>query len=200
MPAAAWTIPCAHRLWGSNSTGSGESHTTRRQIMNGTGYWTRTADISKTGIKCIRGDRILLLPPSRSGRTVGTTRPRSWYYTSSSFRNVYLGFRPVLEVLNPDTLGSDGMKAVTLDLNGGKLGGSSEDIQIIVKSSESFAAPASDGLTRPDGDTGSYFMWLGSDGKFYAPRRQCSGGCYQAHGAVCFIRTVFPQTGRHLLL
>ena len=38
-----------------------------------------------------------------------------------------------------------------------------------MKSSESFAAPASDGLTRPDGDTGSYFMWLGSDGKFYAP-------------------------------
>ena len=44
-----------------------------------------------------------------------------------------------------------------------------EDIQIIVKSSESFAAPASDGLTRPDGNTGSYFMWLGSDGKLYAP-------------------------------
>ena len=38
-----------------------------------------------------------------------------------------------------------------------------------MKSSESFAAPASDGLTRPDGDTGSYFMWLGSDGKLYAP-------------------------------
>ena len=39
----------------------------------------------------------------------------------------------------------------------------------IVKSSESFAAPASGGLTRPDGNTGSYFMWLGSDGKLYAP-------------------------------
>ena len=81
----------------------------------------------------------------------------------------YVGFRPVLEVLNPDTLGSDGMKVVTLDLNGGKLGGSSEDIQIIVKSGESFTAPASDGLTRPDGDTDTYFMWLGSDGNLYAP-------------------------------
>ena len=80
-----------------------------------------------------------------------------------------VGFRPVLEVLNPGTLGPDGLKAVTLDLGGGKLGGSSEAIQIIVKSSESFAAPASDGMTRPDGDTGSYFMWLGSDGKLYAP-------------------------------
>ena len=60
-------------------------------------------------------------------------------------------------------------KVVTLDLGGGKLGGSSDAIQIIVKSSESFAAPASGGLTRPDGNTGSYFMWLGSNGKLYAP-------------------------------
>ena len=64
---------------------------------------------------------------------------------------------------------SDGLKAVTLDLGGGKLGGSSENIRIIVKSGESFAAPASDGLTRPDGNAGSYFQWLGSDGKLYAP-------------------------------
>ena len=99
----------------------------------------------------------------------GYNSARSWYYTSSSFRNVYLGFRPVLEVLNPDTLGSDGMKAVTLDLNGGKLGGSSEAIQIIVKNGSTFTAPMSGGLTRPDGDTGSYFMWLGSNGKLYAP-------------------------------
>ena len=81
----------------------------------------------------------------------------------------YVGFRPVLEVLNPDTLSSDSLKAVTLDLNGGKLGGSSEDIQIIVKSGSTFTAPASGGLTRPDGDTGSYFKWLGSDGNLYAP-------------------------------
>ena len=35
--------------------------------------------------------------------------------TAQHFKNI-LGFRPVLEVLNPDTLGSDGMKVVTLDL------------------------------------------------------------------------------------
>ena len=99
----------------------------------------------------------------------GYNSARFWYYTSSSFRNVYLGFRPVLEVLNPGTLGSDGLKAVTLDLGGGKLGNSSEDIQIIVKTGSEFTAPASDGLTRPDGDAGSFFMWLGSNGKFYAP-------------------------------
>ena len=99
----------------------------------------------------------------------GYNSARFWYYTSSSFRNVYLGFRPVLEVLNADTLGFDGLKAVTLDLGGGKLGNSSEDIQIIVKTGSEFTAPASDGLTRPDGDAGSFFMWLGSNGKFYAP-------------------------------
>ena len=99
----------------------------------------------------------------------GYNSARFWYYTSSSFRNVYLGFRPVLEVLNPGTLGSDGLKVVTLDLGGGKLGNSSEDIQIIVKTGSEFTVPASDGLTRPDGNTGSYFMWLGSNGKLYAP-------------------------------
>ena len=94
---------------------------------------------------------------------------RRWNDDDATDSLPLVGFRPVLEVLNPDTLSSDGLKAVTLDLGGGTLGGSSEDIQIIVKSSESFAAPASDGMTRPDGDTGSYFMWLGSDGKLYAP-------------------------------
>ena len=94
---------------------------------------------------------------------------RRWNDDDATDSLPLVGFRPVLEVLNPDTLRSDGLKVVTLDLGGGTLGGSSEDIQIIVKSSESFAAPASDGMTRPDGNTGSYFMWLGSNGKLYAP-------------------------------
>ena len=80
-----------------------------------------------------------------------------------------VGFRPVLEVLNADTLGSDGLKAVTLDLNGGKLGGSSDAIQIIVKNGSAFTAPASNGLTRPDGNTDSYFMWLDGNGNSYEP-------------------------------
>ena len=99
----------------------------------------------------------------------GYNSARFWYYTSSSFRNVYLGFRPVLEVLNPGTLGSDGLKVVTLDLGGGKLGGSSDAIQIIVKKGSTFTAPMSGGLTRPDGNTGSYFMWLDGNGNSYAP-------------------------------
>ncbi len=80
-----------------------------------------------------------------------------------------VSFRPVLEILNPDTLSSDGLKVVTLDLGGGTLGGSSEDIQIIVKNGSTFTAPASDGLTRPDGDTDNYFMWLDGNGNSYEP-------------------------------
>ena len=99
----------------------------------------------------------------------GCASARFWINCDATYSDPSVGFRPVLEILNPDTLGSDGLKVVTLDLGGGTLGGSSEDIQIIVKSSESFAAPASDGLTRPDGDAGSFFMWLGSNGKLYAP-------------------------------
>ena len=99
---------------------------------------------------------------------------RFWGCSSSSDRDVTLGFRPVLEVLNPDTLGADGLKVVTLALGGGKLGGSAEDIQIIVKNGESFTAPASDGLTRPDRNTENYFKWLGSDGNLYAPGESVS--------------------------
>ena len=99
----------------------------------------------------------------------GYNSARTWNDDNATHSYPLLGFRPVLEVLNPGTLGSDGLKVVTLDLGGGKLGNSSEDIQIIVKTGSEFTAPASDGLTRPDGDAGSFFMWLGSNGKFYAP-------------------------------
>ena len=94
---------------------------------------------------------------------------RGWEFNSSSYQNGILGFRPVLEVPNPGTLGADGLKVVTLALGGGKLGDISENIKIIVKTGSEFTAPASDGLTRPDGNNEDYFMWLGSDGTLYAP-------------------------------
>ena len=154
---------------GSNSTGSGEPQRGTPQSNE----WDRILDKDSGYIKNWNKmyswgqDTSSAAESFRAYR--GYNSARFWYYTSSSFRNVYLGFRPVLEVLNPGTLGSDGLKVVTLDLGGGKLGNSSEDIQIIVKTGSEFTAPASDGLTRPDGDAGSFFMWLGSNGKFYAP-------------------------------
>ena len=116
------------------------------------------------------------------GQDIGTGNVEGWYLSRGGHFAAQVtfwarptlperdtGFRPVLEVMNPDTLGSDGLKAVTLDLGGGKLGNSSENIQIIVKNGSTFTAPASDGLTRPDGNTDSYFMWLDGNGNSYEP-------------------------------
>ena len=154
---------------GSKSTSSGESKRGTPQsnewdriLDKGNGYIKNWSETSSWG-----QDTNLSLTSTRGVR--GYNSARYWLNYGATNSSSDVGFRPVLEVLNPGTLGPDGLKAVTLDLGGGKLGGSSEAIQIIVKSSESFAAPASDGLTRPDGNTGSYFMWFGSDGKFYAP-------------------------------
>ena len=94
---------------------------------------------------------------------------RYWNDKYATYSSPSVGFRPVLEVLNPDTLGSDGLKVVTLDLGGGTLGNSSDAIQIIVKNGSTFTAPASDGLNRPDGNTDSYFMWLDGKGNSYEP-------------------------------
>ncbi len=103
----------------------------------------------------------------RAVRGSNSARYWSYYYAASSDPRV--GFRPVLEVLNSDTLGPDGLKVVTLDLGGGKLGGSSDAIQIIVKNGSAFTAPMSGGMTRPDENTGSFFMWLDGNGNSYEP-------------------------------
>ena len=106
-------------------------------------------------------------PLSRVHR--GRNSARYWSSSTGTYSGSSFGFRPVLEVLNPGSLGPDGLKAVTLALGGGTLGNSSKDIQIIVKNGSKFTAPASNGLTRPDGNAGRYFKWLGSDGNLYAP-------------------------------
>ncbi len=62
------------------------------------------------------------------------------------------GFRPTLEVLNPAALGADGLKAVTLNLNGGGLKGDGANINIIC-AGDSFKAPSGEGLTAPTGKT-----------------------------------------------
>ena len=154
---------------GSNSTGSDESQRGTPQsnewdtmLNKNSGYIQNWNKMYSWGQDVSSG-----FASSRARR--GYDSARYWHYDYATDSGPRVGFRPVLEVLNPDTLGSDGMKAVTLDLNGGKLGGSSEAIQIIVKNGSTFTAPMSGGLTRPDGDTGSYFMWLGSNGKLYAP-------------------------------
>ena len=61
------------------------------------------------------------LPYTESNRVVrGLDSPRKFAGYNTTLDLSHLVFRPVLEVLNPDTLGTDGLKAVTLDLGGGK--------------------------------------------------------------------------------
>ena len=154
---------------GSNATGLGDSDPGEPQsnewdtmLNKDSGYIQNWNEMYSWGQDTVSFDA--------SYRAVrGYYSARYWHYSNATFSYPDVGFRPVLEVLNPGTMGSDRLKAVTLDLGGGKLGGSSEAIQIVVKNGESFAAPASEGLTRPDGNTGSYFEWLGSDGELYAP-------------------------------
>ena len=185
---ANWnTLNDASLIFGKNYTAGGVSYTLRAPSVGGksigsgesqrgtpeSNEWDRLLDKNDGYIKNWSGIYSWGQDTSNieSGRRAvrGYNSPRNWYDNNATSSDPILGFRPVLEVLNPGTLGSDGLKAVTLDLGGGKLGGSSEAIQIVVKNGESFAAPASEGLTRPDGNTGSYFEWLGSDGELYAP-------------------------------
>ena len=185
---ANWnTLNDASLIFGKNYTAGGVSYTLRAPSVGGksigsgesqrgtpeSNEWDRLLDKNDGYIKNWSGIYSWGQDTSNieSGRRAvrGYNSPRNWYDNNATSSDPILGFRPVLEVLNPGTMGSDRLKAVTLDLGGGKLGGSSEAIQIVVKNGESFAAPASEGLTRPDGNTGSYFEWLGSDGELYAP-------------------------------
>ena len=154
---------------GSNFTGSGNSERGVPQsnewdtmLNKNSGYIQNWNKIYLWGQDTVSGNASY-----RARR--GYSSARYWYSNSATHSYAFCGFRPVLEVLNPDTLGSGGLKVVTLDLGGGKLGGSTDTIQIIVKNGSKFTAPASNGLTRPDGNTDSYFKWLGSDGNLYAP-------------------------------
>ena len=154
---------------GSNATGSNESlrgtplsNEWDRILDKDSRYIKNWSEMSSWGQDTLRSNA--------SFRTIrGAHSARSWSNRTTTYSHLDVGFRPVLEVLNPDALGSNGLKVVTLDLGGGKLGNSSEDIQIIVKNGGAFTAPASDGLTRPNGNTEKYFKWLGSDGNLYAP-------------------------------
>ena len=154
---------------GSNYTGSGnsergvpQSNECDTMLNKNSGYIQNWNKIYSWGQDAFSGDA--------SRRAIrGFSSARHWDSDGAAGVSPSVGFRPVLEILNADTLNSDGLKVVTLDLGGGKLGGNSEDIQIIVKTGSEFTAPASDGLNRPDGDTDNYFMWLDGNGNSYEP-------------------------------
>ena len=59
---------------------------------------------------------MLILATRRTAAVRGYYSARTWSLDSAAFSTPNVGFRPVLEILNPDALGSDGLKVVTLDL------------------------------------------------------------------------------------
>jgi hypothetical protein len=98
----------------------------------------------------------------------GYNSARFWYYTSSSFRNVYLGFRPVLEL--PTGLAADNLKVVELRTVKFMPGEQQNWINIIVKNGESFTAPSAEGLPRPDGiSADAQLWWVDENSNFYKP-------------------------------
>ena len=154
---------------GSNATGSGDSQRGVPQSNEWDTMLNKNSGYIKNwnGIYSWGQDTTRYNSSFRAVR--GFISARLWGIDNAASSDPNVVFRPVLEILNPDTLGSDGLKVVTLDLGGGTLGGSSDAIHIIVKTGSTFTAPASDGLNRPDGNTGSYFMWLDVNGNSYAP-------------------------------
>ena len=154
---------------GSDNRGSGDSERGTPQSNE----WDRILDKDEGYIKNWNGIYSWGQDTTRYNSSLRAIRGydsgRRWNDDDATDFLPLVSFRPVLEILNPDTLSSDGLKVVTLDLGGGTLGGSSEDIQIIVKNGSEFTAPASDGMTRPDGDTDNYFMWLDGNGNSYEP-------------------------------
>ena len=110
--------------------------------------------------------------PDWNRATRGSFTARSWQFDLQLSPSV--GFRPVLELPSSDTLGSDGLATVTLDLNGGSIGSITGTINFAVKSDFNLTLPSGTDVTRPDGNDGTYFMWQDSSGNLYEPGAQVS--------------------------
>ncbi len=93
--------------------------------------------------------------PMRGAKTV-----ESWTFGCNSHStNIYDtikgAFRPVLEVKSPAALGSDGLTAITLNLNGGTFDG--KNAIKIVCDGAAYAVPTSKGIKAPSGQ--GFFGW-----------------------------------------
>ncbi len=155
---------------GSDNRGSGDSERGTPQSNE----WDRILDKDSGYIKNWNGIYSWGQDTTRYNSSLRAIRGydsgRRWNDDDATDFLPLVSFRPVLEILNPDTLSSDGLKVVTLDLGGGTLGGSSEDIQIIVKNGESFTAPATEGLSRPNGiSADAQLYWSDENGNCYKP-------------------------------
>lgn len=79
-----------------------------------------------------------------------------------------IGYRPILEI--PEEIESEDLRAVTINLNKGKLGGDTGPVRMIARQGASFTAPTAKHLTDSEGNPASAdFVWVGDDGNTYAP-------------------------------
>lgn len=147
---------------GSSFTGSGDSE--RGTPENN--EWDVILNKDSSYIKSWSGmfswgqDTYATYASYRARRGYGSAR--HWGWGSSSVRYAPLGFRPVLEILNADSLTSDGLSVVAVDLNGGKIGTTEGSVNVVVKSGESFTAPSGEGLTAPV-DGAEFMGWKADD-------------------------------------
>ena len=79
-----------------------------------------------------------------------------------------IGYRPILEI--PEEMEAEDLRAVTVNLNKGKLGGDTGPVRMIARQGASFTAPTAKHLTDSEGNPASAdFVWVGDDGNTYAP-------------------------------
>lgn len=80
------------------------------------------------------------------------------------------GFRPILEIqdIDVETL-FNGYQEITVDLNGGVIGGYTGPVKLVTGSSETaYSAPSGKGITL-NNSTQVFGSWRGDDGKTYQP-------------------------------
>lgn len=126
---------------------------TRNYIKNwqGSPSWGQDAFADDTSMRVYRGG-------DEAGSFVG----------ASPSSGTGIGYRPILEI--PDEIEAEDLRAVTINLNKGKLGGDTGPVRMIVRKGASFTAPTSKHLTDSEGNPASAdFVWVGDDGNTYAP-------------------------------
>ncbi len=89
----------------------------------------------------------------------------------SNYSDSRFGWRPVLAVNDPSALGADGLRAITIDLNGSNLGADSSITTLkIVAAGDSYTAPSSEGIIKPaDQQLTAWNTNASGTGTSYAP-------------------------------
>lgn len=156
--------------------------------LNGIAYIMRVPTVGRRGTNSSEWDKILSKgitikntgigslgsetdegSPGQGGEDVAIIRGGSSAGSREYVNSVDgFGYRPVLVIADEESLGGDTLKAVTLNLAGGSLGGESV-INILVANGAEFTAPSAAALTRPEGNTENYFKWEDSEGNVYEP-------------------------------